>query len=393
MKTMKSNKLAKVILSTLVLLVSASSAFAYPPDNAAVLYYQAFMVMEHPDNETLKMLNDVLYGKVNPNDEIERYVERYRRIIDLATEAANIPNCDWGLDYSKGVGLIIPYLGHCRPLAWVTLADAQILASKGDYERALGRCLTIQKIGHHVSQGDLLCYHTGMSLNNMTNKCVQSILANMPGDLKTLQWFKKQLVQTDNRVYSFKTCVETELKKLSIYIEKDTAEKAFDIDFYEWVKVKLPSSVANRAIESPEEFFAGNEQYWNNYKASVLVALELAYAEGYTFLSKLHEQIQQDANNPDTALTAFWASNFPVCFHYHAKQRTFYNVIRTAVDIYIIKAKTGKLPDKLPADLPGDLFSGKDFQYEKTADGFILRCQGRDLLRDKICEYKFKVKK
>ena len=51
------------------------------------------------------------------------------------------------------------------------------------------------------------------------------------------------------------------------------------------------------------------------------------------------------------------------------------------------------LTDALPAGLPGDLFSGKDFEYEKTAEGFILRCQGKDLSKDEIYQYEFKVKK
>ena len=58
----------------------------------------------------------------------------------------------------------------------------------------------------------------------------------------------------------------------------------------------------------------------------------------------------------------------------------------------MIKAKTGKLPDELPAGLPKDLFSDRDFEYIKTADGFILRCQGKDLGKDEIYEYEFKVK-
>ncbi len=393
MRMVRSNKLKTTICVALLLLTSTSSAFAYPPDNAAVLYYQAFMVIERPDDDVLKMLDDVSEGKIKPNDDVKKIVERYRNVIDLVTEAANIANCDWGMDYSKGVDLIIPYLGHCRVLAWVTLADAQILTSKGDYKKALGRCLTVQKAGHHVSQGELLCYLTGTTMINMANKCVQSILANMPQDLKTLHWFKNQLVQIENRSYSFKTCVETELKKLRIYIRKETAEKAFDTDFYKWAKVKLPKPVADRAIEAPEEFFAENEKYWDNYTVRLKAALELPYADGYTCLTKLHKQIQQDANNPDTALTAFWTSNFPVAFHYHAKMLTFCNAIGTAVDIYIIKAKAEKLPDGLPAGLPKDLFSGKDFEYEKTDAGFILRCLGRDLLKDKIHQYEFKFEK
>ena len=50
-------------------------------------------------------------------------------------------------------------------------------------------------------------------------------------------------------------------------------------------------------------------------------------------------------------------------------------------------------PVLAPAGLPPDLFSGRDFQYEKTKDGFVLRCQGKDLSKDKIYEYEFKVKK
>ena len=59
----------------------------------------------------------------------------------------------------------------------------------------------------------------------------------------------------------------------------------------------------------------------------------------------------------------------------------------------MIKAKTGKLPDTLPAGLPGDLFSSKPFGYEKTPEGFILRCQGKDLGRNEVYEYEFKMKK
>jgi len=47
----------------------------------------------------------------------------------------------------------------------------------------------------------------------------------------------------------------------------------------------------------------------------------------------------------------------------------------------------------LPEDTPMDLFSGKDFKYEKTKEGFVLRCQGKDLVKNKIYEYEFKVKK
>jgi len=45
-----------------------------------------------------------------------------------------------------------------------------------------------------------------------------------------------------------------------------------------------------------------------------------------------------------------------------------------------------------PEGLPKDLFSGKDFRYEKTADGFTLRCRGKDLDKNETYQYEFKVK-
>ena len=72
---------------------------------------------------------------------------------------------------------------------------------------------------------------------------------------------------------------------------------------------------------------------------------------------------------------------------------THFNALKAALDIYIIKAKTGRLPNALPAGLPKDLFSGKDFEYAKTKEGFVLSCQGKDLDKDEFDQYEFKVPK
>ena len=67
MKINKSRKTRTLTFAVLVLLVSATSAFAYPPDNAAVLYYKAFMLYESPDNIG-NMLWDYWKGKIKSNE-------------------------------------------------------------------------------------------------------------------------------------------------------------------------------------------------------------------------------------------------------------------------------------------------------------------------------------
>ena len=64
-------------------------------------------------------------------------------------------------------------------------------------------------------------------------------------------------------------------------------------------------------------------------------------------------------------------------------------VLRAAIEIYQIKAATGKLPQKLPAGMPKDMFSGKDFEYSVTRGGFVLKCRAKNLKADKIEEYEF----
>ena len=68
------------------------------------------------------------------------------------------------------------------------------------------------------------------------------------------------------------------------------------------------------------------------------------------------------------------------------------NATKAGVEICLQRAETGRFPEVLPEGLPKDPFSGQDFQYERTRTGFILRCRGKDLSKDKTYEYTFPVK-
>ena len=126
---------------------------------------------------------------------------------------------------------------------------------------------------------------------------------------------------------------------------------------------------------------------------SMKSAFNLPYPRAYNKLLKLAEKPGKDVEKtPYAILTSIFTPVLAKIYSIDIKRQTDTNALLAAIDIYIIKAKTGKLPDALPAGLPKDLFSDKDFLYEKTADGFILRCQGKDLGKDKIYDYESKVK-
>ena len=60
-----------------------------------------------------------------------------------------------------------------------------------------------------------------------------------------------------------------------------------------------------------------------------------------------------------------------------------YFCLKAAVELYLIMAKTGQLPEELPDDLPRDPYTGQNFLYKKNEDGFSLGCRSDVFKRGK----------
>jgi len=392
MRTIGNKRLRKFIYVTLTLLVSTSQVFAYPPDNAAVLYYRACQWYQ-AEPEMEQMLSDLSRGKIEVNEKIKKFVKSNKRAIDFAIAASGVTNCDWGMDYSKGMATVLPPLHTFKKLARLILSDAKIMAEKGDYKSAIDRCLSLERFARHVSDRSMMTYLFGLAINKESDKYIQDILANMHEDLEMLSWLKNQLAQIDSKSFSFKTCIDYENEVVISFMIKDNIKGLLPIENWE-----VPPSVSKTAekwiLVADEQFLVSNRAYWKKLIGNIKATLDMPYPKAYAELKRLCEKPEKDIiENPDATLTTILLPAFDKSYSVGIRGKNLPNVIRAAIDIYIIKAKTGRLPDKLPAGLPGDLFSGKPFKYEKDADGFILRCQGRDLNRDEIHQYEFKVKK
>ena len=110
-------------------------------------------------------------------------------------------------------------------------------------------------------------------------------------------------------------------------------------------------------------------------------------------IQALEKRPGQDLTEQPEATAAFvLMARYAKCLCVDSRAQTRLNAVKAAIELYLINIRTGQLPDALPQDLPQDLFSGRDFSYEKNEEGFILRCQAKDPYRDMIHEYSFKVK-
>jgi hypothetical protein len=394
MKSNRNNNLIMIICATLIFFVSATSVFAQPPDNAALLYYQAFILYEQPDDTMEKMLSDFRDGKIKVNEVIEQYIEKNHKVIDFIVTAANMPNCDWGYDYSQGFELLMPNLAQLRQVTYLIQAEAKLLAEKGDYQTALDRCLSMHKMALHAANRTIIGYLVAIAISGRANTAIQGILKDTPEDSQVLNRLKEQLTNIEKKFPLLRNYIGYEAEVFVATMQRDKAQTVANMAFDEEC---FDPNTAKRILEADEEFFERNRNCYTRHMNSIQDVLEapISYPQAYEKLLELGEKLTKEAKEKDAPLAIMFAPAFNRIYSLSVRGKTHFNAVKAAIEVYIIKAKTGKLPDTLPASLPGDLFSGKPFEYKKTTGGFILRYQGEDLSdKDKkIYEYEFKVKK
>jgi len=395
MKTI-TNKLKKATCITLILLVLTTAAPAYPPDpdNAALLYYQAYIAYEKSDDTMQEMVADLSRGKIEPNERIRKYIENCRAAINLAVAAAEIPNCNWGLKYSDGFEMLLSHLAQTRKLAFIIGAETRILAADGDYQKALDRSLTLHKMSKHMGDETIISMLVAMSLSKVADNHLQYLLAEMPQDLKTLTWLKSQLAIIESKPLSSRATTEYERELSLEHMQLNKLKELIEIVL--GAPVKPDSKEAEQLRNVDQTVIDKNRAYYIKHMDTLqtILSTPMNYEKVYTELKKLNEQPHKDLaeNNTDAYLTSIVAPDFDRIVTIETREKTLSNAVRAAVEIYIQKAKTGQLPEALPTGLPKDLFSGKDFRYEKTKDGFTLRCRGKDLDKNETYKYEFKVK-
>jgi hypothetical protein len=367
---------------------SAPSAFAYPPDNAALLYYKAYMLYESPD-KIRPMLWDYWKGNIKSNEKIEEFLKKNLRVVDILLDATRIDHCDWGLDYSKGMEVLLP--PH-KAIFVLLAAEARMQADRGDYKKALGRCISLYRMARHLNERPLITYILGAGINAATHKYITAqFLSEMPPDTEILTWLRDELAELDKRPFSIEAVFHW---KREAGIISMSPERISDVVKSELDEGPAQEKVLERIRTADRQFFAKNIAYWNKYMDAVQAAFDLPYPEAYSKLQRLDEEpCKEFSKNTDATLTVVFGPTWQRIYTMSTRMDSHSNAIKAAIEIYLIKARTGNLPDALPAGLPEDLFSCKPFKYEKNADGFILSCQGKDLSRDEIYKYEFKVNK
>lgn len=363
-------------------------AEAYPPDNAAVLYYQAFMLYD-ASAEAKSMLDDYRQGLIGPDGKVEEYLADNKRIIDMVLDATQIEHCDWGLDYSQGTEVLLPPHHQARDIFFLIAAEARMQADKGDWKSGLEHCMAMYRMARHLNERPLICYIVGIAINAANHKCVTQILSAMPPETETLTWLQTELTHLDEQPFSIGPVLQWKRQAAIISMSPDRIVEAVETGLDDCdVKTRILERI--RTADGP--FYARNVAYWNDFMDQVEAAFEKSYDEAFATLGELDKKPCAALDtNPAASLTVCFAPTFQQIYALSIRLEAHSNALRTAVELYLARAREGRLPETLPADTLTDPFSNRPFAYTRTADGFVLRCRGEDLFKHMVHEYEFKV--
>jgi len=390
MKRIYNNKFTMIMLAGVLLAVATSPAPAYPPDpdNAALLYYQGFLSLPQLSDEARVHIGDVARGKVAPDDQVREDIGKSAGAIHLAEAAAKVPACNWGVQFSEGFDALMPQMAQMRFMTFVLVADACVRAADGDYKGALERCLMTETFARHIGDDTFISYLVTISVRSMAYKCIQEVTGKAAGNAELLQWLKNELAKSQTDTLSPIRPLKFEMEFVTDLVQMENIEKlARAMGGSDENKVaEIVSKADAKTLQKARQIYTERM----NAMLKVLNA-SMPYDQAYSQLTELAGDF--DSSDPAAAAARFFIPTLNKIFSQKTLVETQANAITTGIEILLDRARTGRLADTLPAGLPKDAFSGKDFEYEKTKEGFILHCRDKDVSKNELYQYEFKLSK
>jgi hypothetical protein len=227
----------------------------------------------------------------------------------------------------------------------------------------------------------------------------------MKPDVETLKWLKNQLstesiastllakalkMDFELTVQNLRNKIGALLKKSSLQNEKNSRGKQDLADEELIALAKKPyADFLNSAIRTMKSEMTYEEKY------EKIKRLTNGLEEQYDGSSTAFKQ--EILVHPEKMLTfsivIACSETVLKSYNLYIRNNCNFNALIAAIDIYLVHAKTGQLPDVLPNGLPKDPYTLKDFKYVITKDGFALYSQGKDFQGRLKRLLEFKVKK
>jgi hypothetical protein len=361
------------------------------PDNAALLYYQAFLLRPEQDTATHLRISDVLGGGL-PDSSIRAYLGKCREMIHTVEVASLVPQCTWGIRHLDPSGpRQTPLPAELRQAGLILATDARTLAVDGHYEAALARCLTLRRMARHTGDETMVMLLASWAFDGLAQRTAQYVLGLMPPHADALRAFRGQLTAVPGTPESLEKTLQSDLELLLASLRRNP-------DLLDWIRRELAKGASDESTRqealslTDDAVLARVRGPYAQFLEGIFRILDsdMPYERKYAELNAwTQECLTRYADDPAGGM---WSRNLPEIYSLFVRKTAAYNALKTAIEIYLEYANTGRLPEMLRDYWPKDPFSGQNFEYEITATGFILRCRARDLDVDRIWQYEFSVR-
>ena len=371
------------------------------PENAALLYYQAMLICPDWDSIPTEDIHSV-FGSIleftketGSVEQVRKYVEDYKPAIQIAEAASKILHCDWALPYapySSGSEQGLKLFKQANVLAFLIGSEARILAADGDCKAGFTRCLILYRIARHFSEWQGHGNRSANILDGYALYCIRMILHETPPDENTLRWLSDQLAAMPPVAAPLSTRMKNNFESMFLGLNKRILQRVRQ-NFAEEASTEKQRKDAMNLTD--DEVLNLIRQATAKFldPALEILASDIPYVPKYEKINSLVKEFGELYNkNPAVIIpTISHAELLLNNYNNDISYRTLGNSLKAAIEIYYIRARTGRLPKTIPDGLPKDLYSGKDFEYEITEDGFLLRCRGKDLSSGRNNYFAFKV--
>jgi hypothetical protein len=386
------------ICASLLVGTLGAHAASLPPDpnNAALLYYQALLLCPDPD-DIPREVGAVFHAESGGDaGQYRDYVKDYQDVIQLVEAASRISHCNWAIPYPQGLKVRAKLMPLTRSLALVIGANVRVLASDGDYTEAFAHSLMLRRVAKHIADDPGTFDPVPVTVERTALFCVRLVLDVMPPDEKALTTLREQLdaeppvselvparIKQDFEwlIHTIKGTGAATLSNL----RQNLAENANDEAQKKEVMALKDDELLSLIRESYAAFLDS---------AFDVMGSQMSYEQKYIRLENMAEQYQERAKtNPEIILAVqIRAESVPGLYSIGITHVALFNAVTAAIEIYLLKATNGQLPEALPEGLPKDPFSGNDFEYKATKEGFVLRCRAKDIAWGGVRQYEFKVR-
>lgn len=126
------------------------------PTNAALLYARAWLLIPEDTFKAVADANPDRNPDWVPDEALAKKLIDARGGIATMLRAAKLKDADFGLEYSQGIGAMMPHLAKMRGSARIVAADARRLHAAGDTPAAVERLISLFALSRHAAGDGVL---------------------------------------------------------------------------------------------------------------------------------------------------------------------------------------------------------------------------------------------